>query len=633
MKRQFLSLALALVLLAAATVAFSTAAVAAADFEAVYQWNAAVFGTRSVCEGTLAFYRRPDDMIQSAHPEIAALSESITGGLSGDYEKARAIHQWVAGNVWYDNDVLYGRADRGDDSALGTLQTSRSVCTGYTHLSVALMRAAGIPARSVSGYALGYGGNRETFFDICGNEANHAWTEAYADGRWMIIDTTWDSRNIYEHGRALPRRAAGNAFFDISLREVSATHRFSLWFDAYVTDAIIPGYITRLGDAVFWENASMVSAVIPYGVTSIGEAAFKGCSALTSVTLPDSVTSIGGWAFWECAALTDMFIPDSVTHIGDWAFMDCVSLTGMTIPGSVGSIGEGLFWGAEALKSVVILDGVTSIGRAAFAHCAALESAVIPPSVTSIGDWAFFGCGNLTIYGEAGSYAETHAREKGFAFAAGAPGQLAGQDSPAVPEPPPPAPNLGTADGWAREGIQSAFEKGFIPIDMQGGYDRIITRAEFCRMAVKWLEYVLGKDIETILAERSLARSPGAFSDTDDPAILAAYALGITAGEIAPAGAVPGRFNPSGHFTREQAAMMIMNTARAIGADTAAPPPAAFADLSDAGAWALPGIGFVSAHGIMRGTGGGSFSPKEPFDRQQSIVTFDNIMYNDLPGR
>jgi len=93
---------------------------------------------------------------------------------------------------------------------------------------------------------------------------------------------------------------------------------------------------------------------------------------------------------------------------------------------------------------------------------------------------------------------------------------------------------LYTADAWAFDNIKSAVEKGFVPEDIQNDYTQVITRAEFCRMAVKFVEYATGKSIGDILKEKGLTRDYNAFSDTDDPDILAAYALGITNGTQAP---------------------------------------------------------------------------------------------------
>ena len=141
-------------------------------------------------------------------------------------------------------------------------------------------------------------------------------------------------------------------------------------------------------------------------------------------------------------------------------------------------------------------------------------------------------------------------------------------------------------------------------------------------MAVKWVEYATGKNIDTILTERGLTRDPSAFSDTSDPDILAAFALDITSGTGG------GKFTPNGQFSREQAATMIMNTCRAIGADVGSSPASDFADLNTAATWAQTGINFVRANGIMSGDGT-NFNPKQLYTREQSIITFNNIHHAD----
>ena len=86
-------------------------------------------------------------------------------------------------------------------------------------------------------------------------------------------------------------------------------------------------------------------------------------------------------------------IKDGSINIANHAFSDLTSLTSVDIPNSVRSIGED-----------------------AFKYCYALKKIIIPSSVTRIGANAFDGCYELTIYGYAGSYAETYAQENGILF-------------------------------------------------------------------------------------------------------------------------------------------------------------------------------------------------------------------------
>jgi hypothetical protein len=162
----------------------------------VYEKNLTIRSQKRSDPDALAFYRQATSRIQSDNAEIIALANEITQGIDGDYAKLKAVHDWVCSNIWYDYDADDGRAPGGDTSAYGTLQSKRSVCEGYSSLTAALLRAVGIPAKEVSGY----GGSDWTPQDISDDVTNHAWNEAYVDGRWIIIDTTWDSNNKYENG-------------------------------------------------------------------------------------------------------------------------------------------------------------------------------------------------------------------------------------------------------------------------------------------------------------------------------------------------------------------------------------------------------------------------------------------------
>jgi peptidoglycan/xylan/chitin deacetylase (PgdA/CDA1 family) len=146
------------------------------------------------------------------------------------------------------------------------------------------------------------------------------------------------------------------------------------------------------------------------------------------------------------------------------------------------------------------------------------------------------------------------------------------------------------------------------------------------------VEYALDKGMDAIVAERGIPERLGhTFSDTSDANILAAYRLGITGGTTAPTASSPGVFSPDGEFTREQAATMIMNACRVVGAKISDPPESGFADLGSASRWARDGINFAGANGIMSGTGNNNFSPKSIYTREQSIVTFNNIKPAELP--
>lgn len=155
--------------------------------------------------------------------EIVNLSNEITAGIKSDYDKAMAIHDWVADNIYYNYDGYYS-GDYGATSAEGTLKSKTSVCAGYAELTKALFTASNIPCVTVSGFALGISTNGEWTKDNIDNTSNHAWNEAYIDGRWVIIDTTWSSNNKYENAEYNYKKYNHN-FFDVSLEHFSNTHK------------------------------------------------------------------------------------------------------------------------------------------------------------------------------------------------------------------------------------------------------------------------------------------------------------------------------------------------------------------------------------------------------------------------
>lgn len=153
---------------------------------------------------------------------------------------------------------------------------------------------------------------------------------------------------------------------------------------------------------------------VPAGVEMIGGCAFQECSNMTSVLLPDSVTTIAGSAFNGCTSLQEINIPAAVTFLGENAFSSCESLESVSIPSGVTKISKNCFSNCSSLQSVQLPDGLTEIDNYAFDNCRQLTSIRIPDSVTRIGFHGFYIYGNLTVYGSAGSYAETWANSNSY---------------------------------------------------------------------------------------------------------------------------------------------------------------------------------------------------------------------------
>ena len=92
-------------------------------------------------------------------------------------------------------------------------------------MTAALLRAAGVPAKKISGFALGVSNDYWPENYDPNKDTNHAWNEFWANGRWVILDTTWDSDNVWKNGGVEKNTGLrGYHYFDINVGLLSADH-------------------------------------------------------------------------------------------------------------------------------------------------------------------------------------------------------------------------------------------------------------------------------------------------------------------------------------------------------------------------------------------------------------------------
>ena len=96
------------------------------------------------------------------------------GQLPSGYSRVVEICNWVNKHI----DYVAGSTDA-SSSACDVLIQRAGVCRDFAHVSIALCRALGIPARYVSGYAVGL--EPPDF---------HGFFEAYLGDRWYLFDAT-----------------------------------------------------------------------------------------------------------------------------------------------------------------------------------------------------------------------------------------------------------------------------------------------------------------------------------------------------------------------------------------------------------------------------------------------------------
>jgi transglutaminase-like putative cysteine protease len=136
------------------------------------------------------------------HRELAAVARSLRKGRTPQ-ETVLAVSKWVH------ETLKYQRGTTGvHSSAIDAWQAGEGVCQDYAHLTLALLRAVGVPGRYVSGYL-------HTKPDAAVGETvvgeSHAWVEAWT-GEWWGFDPTNDIPIGHRHVWV----ATGRDYADVS---------------------------------------------------------------------------------------------------------------------------------------------------------------------------------------------------------------------------------------------------------------------------------------------------------------------------------------------------------------------------------------------------------------------------------
>ncbi|HEX6596448.1 MAG TPA: transglutaminase family protein, partial [Acidimicrobiales bacterium] len=112
--------------------------------------------------------------------EIRLAGEALAQGRS-PVETCEAVGAWVRDNLRYEQGSTTVTT-----TAVDALRQRSGVCQDFAHLSLALLRAAGIPARYVSGYLYP---SEDELVGTTVTGQSHAWIEAWL-GEWMPFDPT-----------------------------------------------------------------------------------------------------------------------------------------------------------------------------------------------------------------------------------------------------------------------------------------------------------------------------------------------------------------------------------------------------------------------------------------------------------
>jgi hypothetical protein len=122
-------------------------------------------------------YLLPTTWIQSEDPLILAKAIELVSNAAIQAEAVDAIQSWIRGNIAYDYTFSL------PNDASSVFRNQSGVCAGFSNLTVALLRAAGIPSRVHSGCVTKWG------WVVSDAGGWHAWIEVYyPDVGWIAAD-------------------------------------------------------------------------------------------------------------------------------------------------------------------------------------------------------------------------------------------------------------------------------------------------------------------------------------------------------------------------------------------------------------------------------------------------------------
>ncbi len=136
----------------------------------------------------VARYLKPSEQVQSEDQSIKDLSADLVKDAKTEGEAVTRVMHWIV-------DHLHYTLEPAGYDALTTKREGKGNCQNYSHLTMALLRAAGIPARLVRGRTLGKSwevdeDNGKRRWTAKWGEGRHAWLEVYyPDQGWLMYDS------------------------------------------------------------------------------------------------------------------------------------------------------------------------------------------------------------------------------------------------------------------------------------------------------------------------------------------------------------------------------------------------------------------------------------------------------------
>jgi hypothetical protein len=141
------------------------------------------------------------DMDNYVNAQITKILGQIISHDMNDYQKEKAVYDWILKNVSYDTTMI----KHSDYDALAS--PYKTVCQGYALLTYKMLNQVGIQTKILGGYA--------------GGEP-HAWNEVFLDGAWYHLDATWDATSPNSDGRVVYN------YYNLTDSQIEVNHTWTL---------------------------------------------------------------------------------------------------------------------------------------------------------------------------------------------------------------------------------------------------------------------------------------------------------------------------------------------------------------------------------------------------------------------
>ena len=383
---------------------------------------------------------------------VADLLSSLDLSSKTDYQKIKAIYDYICSNITYDYDNLYDDSYTLKHSSYAALINKKEVCQGYASLFYRLALEAGIDARVISGDSNG----------------PHAWNIVKIEGSYYNLDSTWDAGNTEYEYFLKNAKDFPNHTRDAAYTTAAFTSSYPIAATSYAVHGSIQDYaykITNNGQVIitkytgtdadvttpdtidgmpvigidtnaFFDLPNLETLTISEGVQSVSDT-FTGnvpklrqihfpstlvfrtpdgsnypilgsCPSLEEITVPDNSPYLyaeNGILYDSaqyavlCSAqnadLGDLVLPETVQIINTHAFEYNTHLTSIQMPDCVYLIGYQAFESCVNLETITLTGNISTIPSNCFQGCTGLKELTIPEGVTSIKSDAFKNCTNL----------------------------------------------------------------------------------------------------------------------------------------------------------------------------------------------------------------------------------------------